>query len=320
MTGGRLGVGIIGMGHVGPVLGSALRAAGHSIVGVSASSEASRERAEIFLPGVPILDVMEVARRAELVLLTVPDDELESLVSGLAALGVWQSGQLVIHTSGAHGIDVLAPAQRAGAIPLAIHPAMTFTGTSVDIARLVGTPFGVTAPAYALPIAQALVIEMGGEPVEIAENQRALYHAALSHGANAMATIVVQAMHTLRTAGISDPGNYLRPLCEAALDRALREEERGISGPVRRADVRTIRRHLRAFDEAQDAYVQRAASGDSPNGEEGELDAVAAATLRDTYRHMSDRTVDILHRNGHMSDRDAENIRRALSEEASENE
>lgn len=320
MTGGRLGVGIIGMGHVGPVLGSALRAAGHSIVGVSASAEASRERAEIFLPGVPILDVMEVARRAELVLLTVPDDELESLVSGLAALGVWQSGQLVIHTSGAHGIDVLAPAQRAGAIPLPIHPAMTFTGTSVDIARLVGTPFGVTAPAYALPIAQALVIEMGGEPVEIAENQRALYHAALSHGANAMATIVVQAMHTLRAAGISDPGNYLRPLCEAALDRALREEERGISGPVRRADVRTIRRHLRAFDEAQDVYVQRAASGDSPNGEEGELDAVAAATLRDTYRHMSDCTVDILHRNGHMSDRDAENIRRALSEEASENE
>ena len=55
MRGGRLDIGIIGMGHVGPVIGSALRAVGHTIVGVSASSEESRERADALLPGIPIL-------------------------------------------------------------------------------------------------------------------------------------------------------------------------------------------------------------------------------------------------------------------------
>jgi len=100
---GRLGVGIVGAGRVGAVLGNALRAVGHSVVGVSAISEASRERAEAMLPGVPVLDVRDVVERAELVLLTVPDDALATLVAGLADLGAWQPGQIVLHTSGRYG-------------------------------------------------------------------------------------------------------------------------------------------------------------------------------------------------------------------------
>lgn len=196
-TPGRLGIGIIGMGHVGPVIGSALRAVGHQIVAVSASSDASRERADAMLPGVPLASPEEVARRSEVVILAVPDDQIGPLASGLADLGAWQSGHIVIHLSGASGVGLLAPASAAGAIPLAIHPAMTFTGTSVDVARLVGTPFAVTAAAPFLPIAQALVVEMGGEPVVVAEEDRPLYHAGLAHGANFIAGITVQTTRIL---------------------------------------------------------------------------------------------------------------------------
>ena len=154
-TPGRLGIGIIGMGHVGPVIGSALRAVGHQIVAVCASSDASRERADAMLPGVPLASPEEVVRRSEVVILAVPDDQIGPLASGLADLGAWQSGHIVIHLSGASGVGLLSAAAGAGAIPLAIHPAMTFTGTSVDVARLVGTPFAVTAAAPFLPIAQA---------------------------------------------------------------------------------------------------------------------------------------------------------------------
>ena len=91
---------VVGSGRVGAVLGSALRGAGHPVVAVSAISEASRERAATLLPGVPVLDIPEVVRRSELVLLTVPDDALADLVRGLADLGAWQVGQIVVHTSG----------------------------------------------------------------------------------------------------------------------------------------------------------------------------------------------------------------------------
>jgi len=247
---GRLGVGVIGTGRVGAVLGNALRAAGHPVVAVSAISEASRERAASLLPGVPVLDIPEVVRRAELVLLTVPDDALPDLVRGLADLGAWQVGQIVVHTSGRFGVDVLAPARAAGVIPLALHPAMTFTGTSLDLSRLVGCSFAVTAPAPVLPIGQALVVEVGGEPVVLAEEARGLYHAALAHGANHLVVLVAQAAQALAAAGVADPGRMLAPLLEAALDGALRAEAAGgpgaitaLTGPVRRGDAGTVREH-----------------------------------------------------------------------------
>src|SRR4051794_21076377 len=258
---GRLGVGVVGAGRVGAVLGSALRAAGHPVVAVSAISEASRERAATLLPGVPVLDIPEVVRRAELVLLAVPDDALADLVKGLAEVGAWQAGQIVVHTSGRFGVGVLGPARAAGAIPLALHPAMTFTGTSLDLSRLVGCSFAVTAPGPVLPIGQALVVEIGGEPVVLDEAARGLYHAALAHGANHLVVLVAQAAQALADAGVTDPGRMLAPLLEAALDGALRAESptdpvtgthgpgaiSALTGPVRRGDAGTVREHGEAL-------------------------------------------------------------------------
>ena len=302
MRGGRLDIGIIGMGHVGPVLGSALRAVGHKLVGVSASSEASKERADALLPGIPVLPVEEIVHSCELVLLTVPDDQLAGLVSGLGELGAWRASQLVVHTSGAHGIEVLEPATRAGAIPLAIHPAMTFTGTSVDIPRLIGTPFAVTAPVIALPIAQALVVEMGGEPFEVAEEDRGVYHAAVNHGANFLATVVSQAKQVLATVGIEDPGTFLRPLCEAALDRALRAGERGISGPIPRGDAGTIHTHLRVLEAKA---LEEDLEGEGQWGQR-------LREVGQTYASMTLHTVDLLEFEGRISAHVAQEIRQAV--------
>ncbi|GAA1730431.1 DUF2520 domain-containing protein [Isoptericola hypogeus] len=254
---GRLGVGVVGAGRVGAVLGSALRATGHAVVGASGVSDASRERIATLLPGVPHLEVQQVVERAELVLLAVPDDALADVVSGLAALGAWQPGQLVVHTSGRFGTAVLEPARAAGAIPLAIHPAMTFTGTSLDLHRLEGCTFAVTAPAAVQPIGQALVVEVGGEPVIVDEAARGLYHAALAHGANHLVVLVAQAAQALEAAGIERPGRVLAPLLGAALDGSARAADvregvgpgaiAALTGPVSRGDVGTVRTHLDAL-------------------------------------------------------------------------
>lgn len=245
---GRLKIGIISAGKVGAALGSALRAVGHDIIGAYASSEASIDRLETMLPSVPARPVEDIVRDGNLVLFAVPDDELAGLVEGLATLGTFRHGQMVMHTSGRYGVGVLAPAAQAGALTLAIHPAMTFTGTSLDVARLAGCPFAVTGPATYLPIGQALVTEIGGTPVVVHEEDRALYHAALAHGANHLVTLVAQSMKMLEAAGIGDPGSYLRPLTEAALDEALRSGEALLTGPVVRGDVGTLREHLSALE------------------------------------------------------------------------
>ncbi|SEE96101.1 Predicted oxidoreductase, contains short-chain dehydrogenase (SDR) and DUF2520 domains [Arthrobacter alpinus] len=246
---GRLGIGIIGAGKVGAVLGAALRGAGHAVVGVSAVSEASKERAEMLLPGVPVLEVAQIVERAELVLLAVPDDVLPELVAGLGAMGAWQVGQLVAHTSGRFGVGVLASVKAAGGIPLALHPAMTFTGMSLDLARLTDCNFGITADPAMLPIAQALVVEMGAEPVVIAEADRVLYHAALAHSANHMVTLVAQAAQILGDIGVESPSQLLGPLLRASLENALASGESALTGPVARGDIGTVAAHSAALRE-----------------------------------------------------------------------
>ncbi|MEZ5117916.1 MAG: DUF2520 domain-containing protein [Candidatus Nanopelagicales bacterium] len=255
----RLSVGVVGTGRAGSVLGAALRRAGHPVVAAYGVSDLSRVRAEALLPGVPLVALPDVLAAADLVLLTVPDDALPGLVAGLAEAGHVRAGQFVAHASGRYGTHVLAPMTARGALPLALHPVMTFTGTSVDLTRLDGCPFGVTAPDPLRPVAEALVVEMGGEPVWVPEDRRALYHAALAGGANHMVTLVAQTLDLLRRAGIDEPARLVAPLLSAALDNALRHGDQALTGPVARGDAATVTAHVdeigRVSPEARAAYV-----------------------------------------------------------------
>lgn len=240
----RLSVGIIGPGRVGSTLGPALERAGHTVAAVAAISAQSRDRAARLLPDARVCEPAEVFESTDLVLMTVPDDVIAPLAGGLAETGAPAAGKLVAHTSGCHGYGIFAPLTRAGALPLALHPVMTFTGRTEDLQRVASCSFGVTAPDELRPVAEALVVEMGAEPVWIDEERRPLYHAALTSGANHLVTQVADSTDLLRQAGVAEPGRLLGPLLGAALDNALRLGIHGLSGPVLRGDAETVASHI----------------------------------------------------------------------------
>ncbi|GAA4481122.1 hypothetical protein GCM10023171_09080 [Microbacterium panaciterrae] len=221
MRAGRLDVGIVGAGRVGPVIGAALAGAGHRLVGITAGSDP--DRAAAVLPGVPVMEAADLVRASQLVVLAVPHDQLPDLAAGLAEVEAFQPGQLVLHPDPAYGTDVLEPAVRRGAIPLAVHPAITFTGTTLDLRQLQASYAGVTAPAMVLPIAQALAVELGCEPVVIAEADRPAYAEAIATASEFARSIVGQATGILRGIGVENPGGYLSALVSSTFDRALRE-------------------------------------------------------------------------------------------------
>jgi predicted short-subunit dehydrogenase-like oxidoreductase (DUF2520 family) len=244
----RLRVAVIGVGRVGSVLAAALGRVGHQVVAGTGVSRESTKRAARLLPGVPLMPADEAAGRADLVLLTVPDSQLPGLIQGLSATRVWQPGQLAVHTSGAHGIAVFEPATEIGVLGMALHPVMTFAGRPEDLQRIEGAAFGVTAPPEFRPVAETLVLELGGEPIWVPESARAGYHAALSMGSNHLVTLVNDSADVLRTAGVEDPVRLLAPLLTASLDNALRLGDGALTGPISRGDRATVEAHIRALN------------------------------------------------------------------------
>jgi predicted short-subunit dehydrogenase-like oxidoreductase (DUF2520 family) len=227
------------------VIGAALAAAGYPVVAASGRSPASRARIERLLPTTPRRSSAKVLAAADIVIFAVSDDVLAPLVAHLAEGGHFRPGQTVIHTSGAHGVGILHPAVGRGAQPIALHPAMTFTGTAVDLERLrAGISFGVTATAQTRPLAQDLVNALGGTPEWVEEADRAMYHTALAHGANHLVTLVNEALDRLRDAGVLHPERVLGPLLGAALENTLQLGDAALTGPVSRGDAGTVAKHL----------------------------------------------------------------------------
>ncbi|MCG5431452.1 DUF2520 domain-containing protein [Mycobacterium sp. MYCO198283] len=295
----RLTVGVVSAGRVGTALGVALERADHVVSACSAVSDASQRRARRRLPDTAVLPVQDVAARCELLLIAVPDTELGSLVAGLAATRAVRPGTIVVHTSGANGVAVLAPLHQQGCIPLAIHPAMTFTGSDEDVARLSDACFGVTAAdevGYA--IGQALVLEIGGEPFRVPEDRRPLYHAALAHASNHLVTVVADALEALREAlrgqellgqelvqhtpgGIAE--RVVGPLARASLENVLQRGQAALTGPVARGDAAVVAGHLRALADVDTELAQ----------------AYSASSWRTAQRARAPREVfEVLQRHG----------------------
>ena len=201
MTDSRLTFHVVGAGPVGQTVSLALAAVQH----------------------VPVSGL-----DADLIVLAIPGDEIAQTVEGYAKSGIWKPGQLVAHTSPDFGYGVLEPAAKAGAIPLAIHPAMRFTGTSIDLPRLRDSRIAVSAPKIALPIAQALAIELGGEPVVIPEEARAAYAESFSVASDFSAMVVSQAIGLLEDAGVENAREIIGPVVRSSVDRALADGHVGL--------------------------------------------------------------------------------------------
>ncbi|MBB6425529.1 Rossmann-like and DUF2520 domain-containing protein [Sphingopyxis sp. JAI128] len=187
--------------------------------------------------------------KCDVVAIAVSDDALADVVADLTAMLRGGAAPFVFHVSGRSGAAVLGPLRAAGALTAAVHPAMTFTGEPEnEIRRMAGARFAITGSTpEATMRARHIVALLGGTAVEIAEERRALYHAALCHASNHLVTLIAGASDALTEAGVDDPAALLAPLVRAALENGLERGFAGLSGPLLRGDHRTIGDHLDAL-------------------------------------------------------------------------
>jgi len=248
-------VGLVGPGRAGAVMAAALDRAGYRVTCWAAREPASRaglDRMTRMLAGVPRLPLADVVDRNDLVLLGVPDAAVSLVVDAIAGLPASARADTAFwHLSGAVGVRVLARLQGStatGSGVLALHPAMTFTGTATDLPRLAGVAWACTYDEASSELAHRLVLDLGGRAVDLDEDDRPRYHAALSHASNFLTVLQAQAADVLRGVGVTDPGAMLGPLVRSALANALLDPA-AYTGPISRGDAATIRAHLAVFDD-----------------------------------------------------------------------
>ncbi|WP_033073332.1 Rossmann-like and DUF2520 domain-containing protein [Sphingopyxis sp. MWB1] len=244
-------VGIVGAGRVGQALALGLAAPEAPPPLLWTRSAASLKGVLARVPVVrPVASLGALAAETKLIALAVSDDALEEVVRELAWAIPEGHAPFVFHVSGRSGADILAPLAAAGALTAAVHPVMTFTGEpQAEVARMARARFAITGSSPAATLhARDLVARLKGVAVEIGENQRPLYHAALCHASNHLVTLMADASEALVNAGVEEPGPLLAPLVRAALANSLSRGFSALSGPILRGDAGTIADHLAALE------------------------------------------------------------------------
>jgi predicted short-subunit dehydrogenase-like oxidoreductase (DUF2520 family) len=244
-------VALVGPGRAGSALAAALASAGHEIVAVAGRAPDAPgvvAAAEHF--GARACSVTEVGRGAVLVVLATPDamigEAARAIIPGL------RTNALVVHCSGARGLDVLAPiaAARPDVRLGVLHPLQTLPSGEIGAARLPGAWAAVTGP----PEVAALAEQLGMQPFAVAEEHRDRYHAAACIASNHLVALLGQVERIASTAGV--PFAAFEPLVRTALDNAFAlGPHAALTGPVSRGDVDTVARHLEAVaDDEHRAY------------------------------------------------------------------
>lgn len=256
---------IVGAGRVGTALAVLLQRSGHRVVAVS-GRDASRRRAARHLPDVPFVPMLEACRRAEVVLVGLPDDRIRPVTETLAEHGAFRDGRWVAHLSGSQPLDLLAPARAAGAGVLSIHPLQTFPDVEAALGRLPGSTMAVTAgDEEGFLLGEGLATDAGGRPFRLLDEHKPLYHAAAVFCSNYLAVVEGIAERLFLRAGLEQPLTAFAPLAEATLANVLERGPMGaLTGPVARGDAGTVRGNIEALAaEAPDAVAAYVALADA---------------------------------------------------------
>jgi predicted short-subunit dehydrogenase-like oxidoreductase (DUF2520 family) len=236
---GRRSLRVVGPGRAGSAVAAALAAVGWEVLDPVRRGD----------------DPRPAARGVDLLVLAVPD----AAIAEVAAAVEPSDDAVVAHLAGSLGLEVLAPHRRRAAV----HPLVSLPDADVGARRLAGGGWFAVAgePDDALALVEELVRDLGGRSFEVADADRAAYHAAAAIASNHLVALLGQVERVAATAGV--PLTAYLDLVRATIDNVAElGPAAALTGPVARGDWATVERHRAALppDElvAYDAMVEAA--------------------------------------------------------------
>ncbi len=246
----RDSVAILGLGKVGTAMGYLLKSAGYRIVAVAGRSLENLRKGMHYTGGQAFTDMAEAASRAECILITTSDDAIASVCEEISRKGAVTPGKKVLHVSGVGSLELLVSASRAGAHIASIHPLQSFAHVDGAITSIPGSTFGITAEAEIRAWASQMVLDLGGSPFYLADEDKPLYHAAACFASNYLTTL----MHTVEEIYLSlgmertEALTAFWPLVKGTINNIeTKGSVQALTGPISRGDVGAVEKHLRAL-------------------------------------------------------------------------
>jgi predicted short-subunit dehydrogenase-like oxidoreductase (DUF2520 family) len=276
--------GIVGAGAVGTALGLALSRAGWPIHAIASRDPERRDRFKTLVDTArPFAEAQALVEEVELIILAVPDDVIAPLAGSIRMY----SGQAMIHTSGAVGAEVLAPAMAAGTQIGSFHPLVAFADTERAVAALHGATVAIEGDDQLAALLSEMAERLGAHAVRLKPGTKAAYHAAAVLAAGGFVALLDAIAELGAVAGLDEAGSLAiyGPLIEGTLGNARALGIRAaLTGPMTRGDVGTLTAHLAALAaHAPDVLPLYAAAADREIDlaiERGALAPETAATMR----------------------------------------
>ena len=248
-------IAIIGAGTLASALARALHSKEYRVSEiVSRSNPQSLRRARILASRIQssATTIQAAEMSADIVWICVPDDAIAALAEQMTDERDWR-GKIVVHSSGALSSDTLEPLRRKGAEVASAHPLMTFVSSSQP--KLKGVPFALEGTAKALTAVETIISDFEAHAFRIARTEKAAYHAFGFFSSPGIVSLIAAAIDVGKLAGLD--GKRVRalmePIVRQTIDNCFRTSpQQAFSGPVRRGDVETIRKHLKVLDEHPD--------------------------------------------------------------------
>jgi len=241
-------IGFVGAGRLGAALAVGLDAAGYRVTAVASNHrESAAALARQIGPNARYsVDPLEVAATADIVFLTVPDSAIAEVCASIP----WEPRHLVVHCSGALGLEALATARARGAMTGAFHPLQTFPSGIGEPERFRGVFCGIEGAEPAAALLEGMAGRLGAATFRLEGVDRARYHLAAVFTSNLVVALVAAATRLWDLAGLERESGHaaLSPLLVATAGNVSGSElSVALTGPVARGDATTVERHLEAL-------------------------------------------------------------------------
>lgn len=244
-------ISIIGAGRLGTSLGVALSKKGYRIKFLSCRTSLSAEESrKIIGEGKASTDNTLAARAGDIVILSLPDEEIVKVTKELADTDINWSEKFIFHCSGLLSSEILKSLKAKGALTASIHPVQSFAHKRTPPEQFENIYFGLEGEARALEESQKIIQKLGGRSFIISAENKALYHTACSIASNFFVVLLDTASSLLKEVGLQEEKAFqvLLPLVKGTLHNVKKFDiHASLTGPVIRGDKASVEKHLEAL-------------------------------------------------------------------------